>query len=50
MEQSAEYQLRQTLFNQYDRMVRPVLKPSDVTNVTFEVEFKALSAVVSRRC
>ena len=46
--QSAEYRLRQVLLWQYDkvRMVRPVLKPSDVINVTFQVDFKALSGVV----
>lgn len=45
--QSAEYRLRQVLLWQYDkvRMVRPVLKPSDVINVTFQVDFKALSGV-----
>ena len=49
MSQEPEYLLRQTLFKEYDRMVRPVLNPSDVINVTFKVDFKALSAVVSRR-
>ena len=28
-------------------MVRPVLKPADVINVTFQVDLKALSAVVT---
>ena len=44
--QSAEYRLRQVILWQYDKMVRPVLKPSDVINVTFQVDFKALSGVV----
>ena len=44
--QSAEYRLRQVLLGQYDKMVRPVIQPSDVINVTFEVDFKALSGVV----
>ena len=48
--QSAEYRLRQVLLGQYDKMVRPVLKPSDVINVTFIVDFKALSAVVIAEC
>ena len=47
IQQSAEYRLRVALFNGYDRMVRPVLQPSDVMNVTFLVEFNALSEVVS---
>ena len=45
--QSAEYRLRRVLFNGYDRMVRPVLQPSDVIDVTFLIEFTALSEVVS---
>ncbi|CAH3148903.1 unnamed protein product, partial [Porites evermanni] len=45
MYQSAEYRLRQVILWQYDKMVRPVLKPSDVINVTFQVDFKALSGV-----
>jgi len=44
--QSADYRLRQVILGQYDKMVRPVLKPSDVINVTFQVDFKALSGVV----
>ena len=47
--QSADYRLRQALFSRYDRMVRPVLKASDVINVTFQVDFKALAQVVSLR-
>ena len=47
MSQSAEYRLRKALLASYDKMVRPVLKPSDIVNVTFDVEFQALSAVVS---
>ena len=50
MSQEPEYLLRQTLFKEYDRMVRPVLNSSDVINVKFEVEFKALTGVVSRQC
>ena len=46
LNQSAEYHLRKVLLGQYDKMVRPVLKPSDVINVTFIVDFKALSSVV----
>ena len=49
MSQEPEYLLRETLFKEYNRMVRPVSNPSEVINVTFGVEFKALSAVVSRR-
>lgn len=48
LSQSAEYHLRKVLLGQYDKMVRPVLKPSDVINVTFIVDFKALSAVDSK--
>lgn len=47
--QAAEYRLRRALLTQYDRMVRPVLQPSDVINVTFLLDFKALSEVVSWR-
>lgn len=46
--QSAEYRLRKALLSSNDKMVRPVLKPSDVFNVTFDVQFQALSAVVSK--
>ena len=45
--QSADFLLRQALFSQYNRMVRPVLKASDVVNVSFQVDFKALAEVVS---
>ncbi|KAJ7371451.1 hypothetical protein OS493_025921 [Desmophyllum pertusum] len=50
IQQSAEYQLRNALFKAYDKMVRPVLKPSDVVNVTFDVEFKALHDVYVNGC
>ena len=46
LSQSAEYRLRRALLDQYDQMVRPVLKPSEAINVTFKVDFKALSEVV----
>ena len=49
MQQSAEYLLRRALLTGYDKMVRPVLKPTDVVNVTFDVELNALSEVVSGR-
>ena len=46
--QSAEYRLRNVLFNLSFKMVRPVLQPSDVVNVFFDVELKALTEVVSQ--
>ena len=49
MSQSAEYRLRKALLSSHDKMVRPVLKPSDVVNVTFDVQFRAIIAVVSWR-
>ncbi|XP_078355224.1 neuronal acetylcholine receptor subunit beta-3-like [Oculina patagonica] len=45
IKQSAEYRLRVDLLTAYDKMVRPVLQPTDVVNVTFDVEFNALSEV-----
>lgn len=39
--------MRKALLASYDKMVRPVLKPSDVVNVTFDVQFRAIIAVVS---
>lgn len=47
--QSAEYRLRKALLSSNDKMVRPVLKPSDVFNVTFDVQFQALSAVDNKQ-
>lgn len=44
---SAEYQLRKALLSSYDKMVRPVLEPSDVVKVEFDVQLLALNAVVS---
>lgn len=45
MTQAPEYQLRKALFQTYDHMVRPVLEWSQVVNVSFELEFKALIEV-----
>ena len=45
--QAPEYQLRQALFQTYDHMVRPVLGPSQVMNISFQLEFEALIDVVS---
>lgn len=47
--QSAEFRLRNDLFRFSFKMVRPVLQPSDVVNVFFDVELKALTEVVSQR-
>ena len=44
---SAEYRLRKDLLSSYDKMVRPVLEPSDVVKVEFDVQLLALNAVVS---
>lgn len=49
MSQAPAYRLRKALFSTYDKMVLPVLQPSDVINVTFEVDFKQLTEVV-RKC
>ena len=46
--QSAEYRLRNDLFSLSFKMVRPVLQPSDVVNVFFDVDLKALTEVVSQ--
>ena len=46
--QSAEFRLRNDLFNFSFKMVRPVLHPSDVVNVFLNVELKALTEVVSQ--
>ncbi|XP_068703025.1 neuronal acetylcholine receptor subunit beta-3-like [Montipora capricornis] len=43
--QAPEYQLRQALFQTYDHMVRPVLGPSQVMNISFQLEFEALIEV-----
>jgi len=43
--QSAEFRLRNDLFRFSFKMVRPVLQPSDVVNVFFDVELKALTEV-----
>jgi len=43
--QSAEFRLRNDLFPFSFKMVRPVLQPSDVVNVFFDVELKALTEV-----
>ncbi|CAH3046607.1 unnamed protein product [Pocillopora meandrina] len=43
--QSVEYRLRNVLLSSYDKMVRPVLKPSDVVEVKFDVQFLALAEV-----
>ncbi|XP_068703036.1 neuronal acetylcholine receptor subunit non-alpha-2-like isoform X2 [Montipora foliosa] len=45
MTQVPEYQLRQDLFQTYDHMVRPVLEWSQVVNISFKLEFKALIEV-----
>ena len=50
MTQAPEYQLRKALFQTYDHMVRPVLEWSQVVNVSFELEFKALIEVVRMDC
>ncbi|XP_068703034.1 neuronal acetylcholine receptor subunit beta-3-like [Montipora foliosa] len=45
MTRAPEYQLRQDLFQTYDHMVRPVLEWSQVVNISFKLEFKALIEV-----
>ncbi|XP_022801084.1 neuronal acetylcholine receptor subunit beta-3-like isoform X3 [Stylophora pistillata] len=47
--QSAEYRLRKALLSSYDKMIRPVLRPKDVVDVTFDVQFQALSAVDNKQ-
>ena len=50
MTRAPEYQLRQDLFQTYDYMVRPVLEWSQVVNISFKLEFKALIEVVRMDC
>ncbi|XP_022787259.1 neuronal acetylcholine receptor subunit beta-3-like [Stylophora pistillata] len=45
MSHSPEFRLRKTLLSSYDKMVRPVLEPSDVVQVDYNVQFQALNAV-----
>ena len=45
--QEPEYRLRQVLFSSHDRMVRPVSTASQAVNVSFQLDFKGLTGVVS---
>ena len=47
--QEPEYRLRQVLFtgSSHDHMVRPVSTASQAVNVSFQLDFKGLTGVVS---